>query len=450
MSKITLSNVSDITQATSAQTTINNNSTTVQTAFDNTLSRDGTSPNQMSAALDMNSNQILNLPTPTTPNSPARLIDVVGNASITIPGTGTSGHVVPFLDGNNTWSGTNTFLPNSFPNSELSQVPALTLKGNNTSGTANVSDLTVSQVNSMLGNSSILGNNNTWTGSNTFQGTVSFPTYWLQHGQVRFENDGGAHSGVLYPFNGNGLWVYNPSTTAWQLDAIPAGSLTSGGIRFDITSCNVELNTGQALVSDTFYYVYYTRNVTGLSNAASINFSVNGYGINGVGSNTTPGPAIYIKNGDVTQTLIGVVYPLGGSIAGTGANQLCLSWFNRIQTRLTASVTGSTGSSTLAALGGTCNLVMVDDQSPHTGMMVNLSNSTGGSTLTLGVGLDGSLSSSGPQAQGYIDVASQALNLYASAGSFAGTGFHSATALGSTTAGLLTVTAGQLYVVYNS
>src|SRR5216684_4614416 len=108
MSKITLSNIADLTQSTTAQTTINSNSSTVQTAFDNTLSRDGTSPNTMGFALDMNSNQIYNLPVPSTTSSPARLIDVVSNPTITIPGTGTSGHVVPFLDGNNTFSGANT------------------------------------------------------------------------------------------------------------------------------------------------------------------------------------------------------------------------------------------------------------------------------------------------------------------------------------------------------
>lgn len=109
MSKITLNSIADLTQSSTAQTTINTNSSTIQTAFDNTLSRDGTSPNQMGAALDMNSNQIINLPAPSTVNSPARLIDVTSNPTIVIPGTGTSGHVVPFLDGNNTWSGTETF-----------------------------------------------------------------------------------------------------------------------------------------------------------------------------------------------------------------------------------------------------------------------------------------------------------------------------------------------------
>lgn len=110
MSKVTLNNVSDITQSTSAQTTINTNSSTIQTAFDNTVSRDGTSPNQMGANLDMNSNQILNLPAPASINSAARLQDVTNNPLIlTVPPVGTSGAVVPLLNGNNTWSGGNTF-----------------------------------------------------------------------------------------------------------------------------------------------------------------------------------------------------------------------------------------------------------------------------------------------------------------------------------------------------
>lgn len=198
MSKITLNNVADLTQTTTAATTINTNSSTVQTAFDNTLSRDGTSPNQMGAALDMNNQQIINLPTPSSVNSPARLIDVVSNPTIVVPGTGTTGHVVPFLDGNNTWSGTQTFSTDTFngnttfagnvthngtttftntvtlpagsvtsseiatngvTNTQLAQMSLNTIKGNNTGGTANAADLTVSQVNTLLGTVSLSANN---------------------------------------------------------------------------------------------------------------------------------------------------------------------------------------------------------------------------------------------------------------------------------------------------
>lgn len=107
--KITLTQLSSLENETTAINQINGNSVTIVAGFDNTLSRDGTSPNQMGANLDMNSFQILNLPSPGTVNSPARLVDVSTNPTITVPPTGTSGSTVPFLNGNNTWSGTNNY-----------------------------------------------------------------------------------------------------------------------------------------------------------------------------------------------------------------------------------------------------------------------------------------------------------------------------------------------------
>lgn len=98
MSKITLNSIADITQSTSAQTTINTNFSTIQTAFDNTFSRDGTSPNQLSSSLDTNSNQLINLPAPATANSPLRLADLnsfVGGGTVTnIPVGGSTGDVL--------------------------------------------------------------------------------------------------------------------------------------------------------------------------------------------------------------------------------------------------------------------------------------------------------------------------------------------------------------------
>lgn len=98
----TLNNTSILTQS-------NTNFSIIQSALTNCLSTNGQSPNQMQSTLDMNQNQIINLPSPASINSPARLADVVTNPTITVPPTGTSGGVVPFLNGNNTWSGTNLF-----------------------------------------------------------------------------------------------------------------------------------------------------------------------------------------------------------------------------------------------------------------------------------------------------------------------------------------------------
>lgn len=65
MAKLTLSDLSSLTDETAAIAAINANSALIETALENTFSRDGTSPNTMSTQLDMNSNKITNLATPT-------------------------------------------------------------------------------------------------------------------------------------------------------------------------------------------------------------------------------------------------------------------------------------------------------------------------------------------------------------------------------------------------
>lgn len=74
--KITLTDLVNLQNETTAVNAIKTNNATIVAAFDNTLSRDGTGPNQMGANLDMNSKQILNLASPATPNSPLRLADL--------------------------------------------------------------------------------------------------------------------------------------------------------------------------------------------------------------------------------------------------------------------------------------------------------------------------------------------------------------------------------------
>jgi hypothetical protein len=62
MAKLTLSNVTNISGAESvALGVINANSDAIETALENTLSRNGTSPNSMAADLDMGNNDILNV-----------------------------------------------------------------------------------------------------------------------------------------------------------------------------------------------------------------------------------------------------------------------------------------------------------------------------------------------------------------------------------------------------
>jgi hypothetical protein len=106
---VTLNNVANLQSTTTAQNTINSNNTAIVTGFGNVVNVAG---DKMLGTLDMNSQQILNLPAPATLDSPVRLVDVAAGGSATIasiPPTGTSGTVVGFLNGNLTFSGTDTF-----------------------------------------------------------------------------------------------------------------------------------------------------------------------------------------------------------------------------------------------------------------------------------------------------------------------------------------------------
>lgn len=71
MAKLTLTDIFN-TLAGSIISAFNNNNTAIENAIENTLSRDGTGPNEMNAQLDMNSNKIINLPAATTSTEPVR------------------------------------------------------------------------------------------------------------------------------------------------------------------------------------------------------------------------------------------------------------------------------------------------------------------------------------------------------------------------------------------
>lgn len=90
MSKITLGT---ILSGFRSALGLNNNFDAIQAAFDNTLSRDGTAPNYMSAQLDMNNNRIINLAKPVSMSDAVRLQDLVDASGdgLTVGGGGSGG-----------------------------------------------------------------------------------------------------------------------------------------------------------------------------------------------------------------------------------------------------------------------------------------------------------------------------------------------------------------------
>ena len=92
MAKVTLDDLTSLANETSVIATINENNDLVTTAIDNSLSRYGTSPNAMEADLDMNGNNLLNLPAPSTETEPVRVADMaeyieqINGTSTLLPG----------------------------------------------------------------------------------------------------------------------------------------------------------------------------------------------------------------------------------------------------------------------------------------------------------------------------------------------------------------------------
>jgi len=101
---ITLSNLANLQNQTTAVNTINANNTAISTAFSEAVYTGG---DQMQGNLDMNSNHLLNLPAPTSSLEPVRLTDIqtlTAGGSITfnnLPTGGTTGQVLKKNSGSN-------------------------------------------------------------------------------------------------------------------------------------------------------------------------------------------------------------------------------------------------------------------------------------------------------------------------------------------------------------
>lgn len=93
MAKLVLDDVASLQSESSALQTLNTNAARVEAALENTLSRDGTSPNQMGVPLDMNNYRVINLGAPINGTDAARLIDVAEALSV-------DAILVPSMSGN--------------------------------------------------------------------------------------------------------------------------------------------------------------------------------------------------------------------------------------------------------------------------------------------------------------------------------------------------------------
>jgi hypothetical protein len=205
MPKVTLT---DITSGYTSATQINDNNDLIETAIDNTLSRDGTTPNSMGADIDMNSNDLLN-------------VENIQAVSLTLNGTG----VTP---------------------AEIAATPAASAITVSDAGGyfagANVEAVLqdVGAAYTKYDAAETITADWTFQGDNTFQGDDTV------EGSLGFNDNVKAQFGT-----GNDIDIYHNGTKG-IIDAISSGTLdiqTTGSSRMDITDSGVRLGGANARVT---------------------------------------------------------------------------------------------------------------------------------------------------------------------------------------------------------
>jgi hypothetical protein len=181
MAKLVLTDIASLQAESSAIQSMNANSAAIATALENTLSRDGTTPNTMSAPLDMNSNRITNLAAPVSGSDAARLTDVADAMSVDatlVPSmTGNSGKIMSNDGAILNWktpaqiSGLGDLLSTNNLSELASAATARTNLGLGTAAVATTG--TSGSTIPLLNGDNTHSGNNTFSGSNNITGTFS-------------------------------------------------------------------------------------------------------------------------------------------------------------------------------------------------------------------------------------------------------------------------------------
>lgn len=357
--KITLNDVGNLIDATTAKNTINSNSATIQTAFDNTLSRDGTSPNQMGANIDMDSYRILNLPAPNTADEPARLQDlsiVSGGGTVSnLPAGGTTGQSLTKTSNSDYavgWSsesaslaaGTNIVLTGTTPTTiSTTATPTFT----SVNGVTNLAGKNT--VNVWTANQSFASGDFTLNGATSGGITINAPavagsnTVTLPAGTTNFTTTGGTSQVVKQTSTGGAL-------TVGQLAASDLSNGTTG-------SGSVVLSTSPVITTPTGI----VKGDVGLGNVDNTSDATKNTAVATLTNKTLTAP---VMTAPVLGTpASGVATNLTGTASGLTAGNATLAATVTTNANLTGVITSVGNATSIASQTGT-GTKFVTDTSP--------------------------------------------------------------------------------------
>lgn len=292
MAKLTLQ---DIVAGYKAKETINENNAATETALENTLSRDGTGPNEMEANLDMNSYRILNLPNAVQNQEPITLAQAGSIAGVTNPLTQEiiGSYLYPATEAETTAAVTPTYYSKTAgPIIDMERYGAVDGSGNGAANDSAIADaLAVLDAVSLKGGTLQFGK-----GTYYFDSPIDLSYLWGITLQGVGGVSGGASPGTILMYTGTGtrfidmrgaLGVFldrldiqwdNASFSGTLVDAGNDGSHDS--FRCGMKRCNLGCSVGSGVllldldkaiefVADECHFMYGDPAVQGLATGGS-------------------------------------------------------------------------------------------------------------------------------------------------------------------------------------
>jgi len=213
---------------------------------------------------------------------------------------------------------------------------------------------------------------------------------------VRVASPSTAATYIVTYFAGNGLWLYESGSGAWEKHFVPGSFLT-----IDTANCTINGATGQALAVSTryFIYAYVAAGVLAIDHSTTAPAEGDPLGATRV-------TGYLFKTGDITRRLIGgvatdsagVIWSSGGNVPFGVKQSNMASYYHRQRLNLQTNVTGNSASTAWTTVGVVNGLLQGwlwgDGGEPEVTFAGTIGGSLGAAGCFVGISINGEVTPS--------------------------------------------------------